>query len=32
MFEGRPFALWLVNNAQSLISLVVIGCIIGAWH
>jgi hypothetical protein len=31
-YEGRPLKLFLINNGFLLLSLMVMGAIIGAWH
>jgi Protein of unknown function (DUF1761) len=31
-FERRPWALWAINNGYLLISMVVMGAILGWWH
>lgn len=32
LYEGRPLRLFLINNGFLLLSLIVMGAIIGAWH
>jgi hypothetical protein len=31
-YERRPFALWLINNSYLLLSLLLMGAILGWWH
>ena len=31
-YESRPSRLWVINNGYLLLSLVVMGAILGAWH
>ena len=32
IFEGRPFMLWLINTAYTLIGFAIIGAIVGGWR
>ena len=32
LYEGRPIRLFLINNGFLLLSFIVMGAIIGAWH
>lgn len=32
LFEGRPGKLWLINTGHDLVTLVVMGALIGAWR
>jgi Protein of unknown function (DUF1761) len=32
LFEGRPGRLWLINAGHDVVTLVVMGAIIGVWH
>ena len=31
LYEGRPFALWLIDTAYVVIGFAIIGAIVGAW-
>lgn len=31
-FEGRPGKLWLINAGHDVVTLVIMGAIIGVWH
>jgi hypothetical protein len=31
-YEKKPFTLWLINNSYLLLSLLIMGAIIGWWH
>src|SRR5262249_50726555 len=31
-YERRPWALWAINNGYLLVSLLVMGAILGGWH
>ncbi len=32
LFEGRPGKLWLINAGHDVVTLVIMGAIIGVWH
>ena len=32
LYEGRTVAHWAINNGNTLIALLVMGAILGAWH
>jgi hypothetical protein len=32
LFEGRPGKLWLINAGHDVVTLMLMGAIIGVWH
>jgi len=31
-FEGRPLTLWLINAGHDIVTLVIMGALLGLWH
>lgn len=31
LWEGKPWALWMINNGYNLVSYMIMGAILGAW-